>query len=83
MHPWYLLWAAPLLALHPSRGLLAWTALAPLAYLLPELSAAGSIWAAIIPWIEYLPVLAGFALDLRRGGTGSRAGVLPRRGAAR
>ena len=67
IHPWYLLWAAPLLPLHPSRGLLLWTALAPLAYLLQPLSAAGSPWAAIVPWLEYLPVLAGFALDLRRG----------------
>jgi len=67
VHPWYLLWAAPLLPLHPSRGLLVWTALAPLAYLGSPLAAGGSAWAPLLPWLEYLPVLAGFALDLRGG----------------
>lgn len=77
VHPWYLLWAAPLLPLSPSLGLLAWTALAPLSYAAPALSASGGGLTALLPWLEYLPVLGLLAVDVaiwRRGGAGSGPG---------
>src|SRR5262249_35426373 len=48
LHPWYLLWILPWLALFPSPAWLALTGLAPLAYL-------GSPW---VVWAEYVPFFA-------------------------
>ena len=62
--PWYLSWILPLLAVHPVRPLLLWTALAPLAYhVVPGYEAAGS-WEydSILVFMEYSPVLAWLAI---------------------
>jgi hypothetical protein len=63
VHPWYLLWAAPLLPVEPSLGLLAWTGLAPLSYAGPALAGSAG---PLVPWAEYAPVLALLAVDLAR-----------------
>ena len=54
--PWYLSWMLPLLAVHPVRPLLLWTALAPLAYhVVPayEATARGSTIPAWFSWSMY------------------------------
>lgn len=58
--PWYLSWMLPLLAVHPVRPLLLWTALAPLAYhVVPGYEATGA-WEydSSLVFLEYAPVLA-------------------------
>ncbi len=61
LHPWYVLWALPWMALHPSPAWLALSGLVPLAY-------TGGWWA---PWVEYLPfyglLAAGVVARRRRG----------------
>lgn len=57
-HPWYLTWMLVLLPAYPSLGLLAWTALVPLAYrVLPGWELLG-VWEGIHPlrWFIYAPV---------------------------
>jgi len=59
VHPWYVAWLLPLLALAPSTPLLLFTALAPLGYL-----ALGSTWPRVV---EYgLPALVAAVLVLPR-----------------
>jgi hypothetical protein len=62
LHPWYLLWVAPLLALHRSRGLLLWTALAPLSYAFPPVLGYDP-YAGPLLFLEYVPVLALLVVD--------------------
>ena len=58
--PWYLTWMLPLLAVHPVRPLLLWTALAPLAYhVVPAYEATGAWdYDSGLVFLEYAPVLA-------------------------
>jgi len=63
VHPWYLLWIAPLLAVRPSRGLILWTGLAPLSYALPARWGAEGPPGGVLLWLEYLPVYALLAYD--------------------
>lgn len=59
VHPWYLTWFAPLLALLPNTALLAWVSLMPLCYaVLIEYSASGR-WNGSQGWQWY--VYAGMA----------------------
>jgi len=59
-HPWYLTWFLPLLALHPSAALLAWCALAPLAYEVVSGWVLLGEWHGSTParWWVYVPVFA-------------------------
>jgi hypothetical protein len=61
LHPWYVLWALPWLAIQASPAWLALSGLVPLAY-------TGAWWA---PWAEYLPfyglLAAGAVARWRRG----------------
>jgi len=57
-HPWYLTWMLVLLPAHPSLGLLAWSALVPLAYrVLPGWELLG-VWEGVhsARWFIYAPV---------------------------
>lgn len=58
--PWYLSWMLPLLAVHPVRPLLLWTALAPLAYHVVPVYEATGAWEydSRLVFLEYAPVLA-------------------------
>jgi hypothetical protein len=63
VHPWYLLWIAPFLALRPSRAWILLTGLVPLSYLNPGPITAergGNGWAS---WAEYLPFFALLLCD--------------------
>jgi hypothetical protein len=65
MHPWYLLWPLPFAALSQRRGILAWAAVAPLAYEAAMTAAATSEWREAL-WPRLLMLLAlalGTALD--------------------
>jgi hypothetical protein len=66
VHPWYLLWFAPLLVLHPSRGLLLWTALVPLSYFLAATDPTSQPPGGWLLYVEYLPVLAVLVWEVRR-----------------
>lgn len=66
VHPWYVTWIVPLLALYPIPGLLLWTALAPLLYrVLIEWTILGE-WKGQTPfrWFVYAPVAAVLLCDL-------------------
>jgi len=66
VHPWYVTWLLPLLAVVPYPPLLLFAALAPLAYLVP-----GAPWAR---FVEYgLPVLAAALLWARSKAASDRA----------
>ncbi|MFQ5876629.1 MAG: hypothetical protein ACE5JH_02890 [Acidobacteriota bacterium] len=79
LHPWYLLWLLPWLALFPSRPWILLSGLAALAYAnlgAPGRAAEPCPW---VRWIEYLPFYGGIALGWWRGRadarrTGRRAG---------
>ena len=62
--PWYLSWMLPLLAVHPVRPLLLWTALAPLAYHVVLGYEAMGVWEydSGLVFLEYAPVLAWLAV---------------------
>jgi hypothetical protein len=67
-HPWYPTWLLPLLAIHPSLGLLTWTGLMPLGYqVLPGWQILGE-WHGSTPmrWFIYVPVFAILAWESRR-----------------
>jgi hypothetical protein len=67
LHPWYLLWIAPLLALDPSRGLLLWTGLVMLSYAFPA-PAGDAPYAGPLLYLEYVPVLGLLAIEAVRFG---------------
>jgi hypothetical protein len=80
VHPWYLTWFIPLLAIHPWTPLLAWVSLAPLFYSVLIGYATLGQWDGVTAWrwLVYAPVAALAAADglrrLRRGfGTGRAA----------
>jgi hypothetical protein len=55
VHPWYLLWIAPFLALRPSRAWILLTGLVPLSYLDASPMSGGSSALPWVRWAEYLP----------------------------
>lgn len=58
VHPWYVTWIVPLLALYPIPGLLLWTALVPLTYgVLIDFTILGA-WNGntALRWLVYAPV---------------------------
>lgn len=66
VHPWYLTWIVPLLALYPVPGLLLWVSLVPLAYSsLIDWTLLG-VWNGLSPlrWLVYVPVAAVLLGDL-------------------
>lgn len=68
VHPWYLSWFLPLLALYPLTPLLMWTALMPLTYAVLLRWYTLGEWAGSTPvrWFVYAPVFAwSIALLLR------------------
>lgn len=68
VHPWYVLWCVPLLALVPSRGLLCWSFTVALAYHVMPAWAADGVWRENL-WVvalEYAPVFVLLSLDVRR-----------------
>jgi len=70
LHPWYLIWIAVWLPLHPSPAWIALTGLAPLAYL----------EAGWVPWVEYLPlfgIMIYSALSARRSRSGAGNRPMP------
>ncbi|MBM3728895.1 MAG: DUF2029 domain-containing protein [Acidobacteria bacterium] len=66
IHPWYLTWLLPALAVHRVPALLLWTALAPLAYeaVLPHLILGE--WNGVSPmrWLIHAPAAAMFVISL-------------------
>jgi Glycosyltransferase family 87 len=72
VHPWYLLWIAPFLALCPSRAWVLLSGLAPLSYLDPGPMVGGHAGISWVRWAEYLPffalLLADAVASRRRGG---------------
>lgn len=68
VHPWYLTWIAPLLAMYPVPGLMLWVCLTPLAYgVLINWTILG-VWNGLSPlrWLIYGPVAALLLFELRR-----------------
>jgi hypothetical protein len=62
VHPWYMAWMAPLLAVEPSLAGFVWVALMPLAYgVLGDYRASG-VWqgSTLWRWLIYVPVFASF-----------------------
>ena len=73
--PWYLTWFVPLLAVHPSSGLLLWTALAPLHYQIVTRYTLLGVWedADWVRQFEYWPVFALLAWEVGRRSLSSLA----------
>jgi hypothetical protein len=70
VHPWYMAWMAPLLAVEPSVAGFVWVALMPLAYaVLAEYRTSG-VWQGSTQWrwLIYLPVFASFFAALSSHG---------------
>jgi hypothetical protein len=63
--PWYLVWLVPFLLLRPFPSGFAFTALVPLAYLIPA-----HRWVWWVAWAEYLPVYLLFAAERLKGRRG-------------
>ena len=62
VHPWYMAWMAPLLAVEPSVAGFVWVALMPLAYgVLADYRTSG-VWQGSTGWrwLIYVPVFASF-----------------------
>jgi hypothetical protein len=75
VHPWYLAWLLPLLAIEPSPAAFLWVALMPLAYLVLADYHATGVWhgSTARRWWIYIPVFAAWACR-RIGVSGSRGG---------
>ena len=69
VHPWYMAWMAPLLAIEPGAAGFIWVALMPLAYLVLATYRNTGVWEGSTPWrwLIYAPVFAGWALRRRIG----------------
>jgi hypothetical protein len=66
VHPWYLLWIVPLLALHPNRAWILLTGLVPLSYLDDAPMTGGVPGRPWVRWAEYAPFFALLILDALR-----------------
>ncbi|MEW6744039.1 MAG: glycosyltransferase family 87 protein [Planctomycetota bacterium] len=68
IHPWYLLWLVPLLALRPLPSLILFTSTVTLSYLTVERFRLEGVWLeeTWVRWVEFFPVIVGLALDLVR-----------------
>jgi hypothetical protein len=68
VHPWYMAWIAPLLALEPSAAGFAWVALMPLSYIVLARYRASGVWEGSTPWrwLIYAPVFAAFFVERMR-----------------
>jgi len=62
VHPWYMAWMAPLLAIEPSLAGFVWVALMPLAYAVLTRYRATGVWQGSTGWrwLIYVPVFATF-----------------------
>ena len=71
VHPWYLLWVVPFLALRPNRAWILLTGLVPLSYLDPGPLLNGAAAQPWVRWVEYLPffalLIADAVISQRRG----------------
>jgi alpha-1,6-mannosyltransferase len=67
VHPWYMAWLAPLLAVEPSLAGFAWVALMPLAYVVLDDYRVTGIWQGSTGWrwLIYTPVFAAWMLRRR------------------
>ena len=67
-YPWYFIWFAPLLCLHPTRGLLVFTPLLSLYYLRFYFAAHGraEVFDELVVWLQFIPVWALLFFDWRR-----------------
>ncbi len=76
VHPWYLAWLLPLLAVEPSAAAFLWVALMPLAYVVLADYRATGVWhgSTARRWWIYLPVFAAWACR-RIGVLGSQGGM--------
>lgn len=78
VHPWYMAWMAPLLAVEPALAGFIWVALMPLAYAVLARYRSTGIWegATGLRWLIYTPVFATFittwALRRRIGVVGQK-----------
>ena len=74
VHPWYMAWMAPLLAIEPSAAGFVWVALMPLAYAVLANYRATGVWqgSAGWRWLIYVPVFAAWALRHRIGLVGKK-----------
>lgn len=64
VHPWYMAWMAPLLAVEPSAAGLVWVALMPLAYAVLADYRTTGVWHGSTGWrwLIYAPVFAAWVL---------------------
>lgn len=68
VHPWYVLWLVPFLCLFRSPAFLTWNATVVLSYTVLSRYRLNGIWelSPIIQGLEYIPVYAGLAWEMRR-----------------
>ena len=66
VHPWYLTWLIPFLAIYPHPSLLLWLAIAPIAYQVEIGWKILSVWegASYVRWYIYAPVFATMVWEL-------------------
>jgi hypothetical protein len=79
VHPWYMAWMAPLLAVEPSAAGFVWVALMPLAYAVLGDYRATGIWQGSTGWrwLIYGPVFACFfGIFVAKGAWRRRIGVV-------
>lgn len=77
VHPWYLTWILPLLAVHTAAPLLLWVALAPLHYIVLIDYYKIGVWSGITDsrWLVYVPVYGFLAIWLAAKAIRSRTAV--------
>ena len=75
VHPWYLTWIVPFLAIDPSPALLLWVSLAPMGYFTLIRYFALGEWDGVTPWrwAVYVPVAAISICELVRMGLKRRS----------
>jgi hypothetical protein len=79
VHPWYMAWLAPLLAIEPSLAGFLWVALMPMAYAVLARYRATGVWEGSTNWrwLIYAPVFSSFlATFLGSGAWRRRIGVV-------
>lgn len=72
VHPWYVLWLVPFLCLFQNPAFLTWNATVVLSYTVLTRYRLSGIWelSPIIQGLEYVPVYAGLAWEMRRRASG-------------